>query len=265
MSSDTNDSGGCQQSGAGGATPDSEWGAAQCLTPKEVFDYRFTLSWEHFKFHAEQRTKMFHFFLISAALILNAFSLMLRAADPVYSSYAFVPLVFGGLMSTFFLSLDVRNTQLLEYSENILRRLEETVLFGREDEPYTVLDGAACIPVTPGILAREAVLKSHQCKSNFSGLKRIRSLLLVNNIKHKTSIRAIELFSIIGFFWSAWQTAPVNLNIPLPFFDISAECFVAIIGVFCLMCVVIALGSPRRHLRWEAAAYRWTQNKAKEM
>lgn len=260
MSSETNDSGSCQQLGAGGTTPDSEWGAVRCLTPKDVFDYRFTLSWEHFKFHAEQRTKMFHFFLISAALILNAFSLMLRAAEPEYATWAFIPLVFGGLMSTFFLCLDVRNTQLLEYSENILRQLEESVLFRREDGTYTVLGGAASRTVTPGILAREAALKEHQSSANFPCWKRWLSLIFFNNIKHKTSIRVIECLSILGFWVSAWFMTPASLELT----SMSVKCWVAGVGMACVLWVSHALYSPKLHLRWETEACHWSQNRATE-
>lgn len=74
------------------------------------FEYQFRLAWEHFKFHAEQRTRVFHFFLITVALLLNAFSWMLRA-DAAYQGWAFLLLCIGGILSTIFLGLDVRNTQ----------------------------------------------------------------------------------------------------------------------------------------------------------
>ena len=94
-----------------------------------VFSKQFDLAWSHFKFHAEQRTRMFHFFLLVIALLLNAFSLLIDSEIEKYRNYAFLVLYLGGILSTFFLCLDVRNTQILEASEALLRKIEKDVLY----------------------------------------------------------------------------------------------------------------------------------------
>lgn len=120
-----------------------------------VFSERLRLAWEHFKFHAEQRTRMFHFFLLAVTLLLNAFSLLIRSEVASHQEYAFVLLCIGGLLSTLFLSLDVRNAQLLEQSEDLLRKIEEDTLYKDwRDET----DGGE---IKLGILSREAVLKKY--------------------------------------------------------------------------------------------------------
>jgi len=96
----------------------------------KIFSKQFDLAWEHFKFHAEQRTRMFHFFLLVVALLLNAFSLIIDGENQKLQDSAFLVLFLGGLFSTFFLSLDVRNTQLLESSEGLLRKIEKDTLYG---------------------------------------------------------------------------------------------------------------------------------------
>ncbi len=77
-------------------------------SPDILFSQQLHLAWEHFKFHAEQRTRVFHFFLLVVALLLSAFSVLVDSENEKYQEYAFLVLCIGGLLSTFFLSLDVR-------------------------------------------------------------------------------------------------------------------------------------------------------------
>ncbi len=217
-----------------------------------VFSQQLHLAWEHFKFHAEQRTRMFHFFLLAVALLLNAFSLLIRSEDPEYKAYAFVLLCIGGLLSTMFLSLDVRNTQLLEQSETLLRKIEETTLY-RDEKWQGETDGGK---IKLGIFSREAVMKEYvKTKFRFGNWPILR-WIIVHNIKHKLSVRSIQVVAILSFWFIAYATTPSTMTIPIFGFgsDVDAELLVGIGWVFCLLWGVYAMSTPQRHLKWEQEA-----------
>ena len=212
-----------------------------------VFSERLRLAWEHFRFHAEQRTRMFHFFLLAAALLLNAFSLLTRSEVASYQEYAFVLLCIGGVLSTLFLSLDVRNTQLLEASETLLRKIEEDTLY---KDWRGEIDGRQ---IKLGILSREAVLKDY-VRSN----DKIRSgpfcrWFFVDNIKHSFAIRFIQVFAILCFWIGAFVATPSKITVSLVV-EVHAGYFVLMGLVICLVWAVHALWSPQRHLKWEHEA-----------
>ncbi len=217
------------------------------LDQNTVFGQQLHLAWEHFKFHAEQRMRMFYFFLLVIGLLLNAFSLLIRSGDPKYQAYAFVLLCIGGLLSTFFLSLDIRNVQLLEQSEDLLRKIEKDTLYTNwRDE----IGGEA---IKLGILSREAVLKDY-VRSNV----KIRSgpfyrWFFVDNIKHKLSIRFIQGIAILFFWIGAYAATPPTLTVSIGL-QVDVELLVGIGLVLCLAWGVHALTTPQRYLRWEQEA-----------
>lgn len=203
-----------------------------------VFSERLRFAWEHFRFHAEQRTRVFHFFLLAVALLLSAFSVLVDNENAKYQKYAYLVLCIGGVLSTMFLSLDVRNVQLLEQSEALLRKMEKDTLYTDwRDE----IDGGE---IKLGILSREAVLKEY-VQSKF----RIRSApflrwFLVDNIKHKLSIRLIHGMAILGFWIGAYAAAPSTVSV-----------WIFVIGsAVCLAWGYYALRTPQRHLKWEQKA-----------
>ena len=54
-----------------------------------ILNEQMRLAWEHFKFHAEQRTRMFNFFLLTVALLVNAFSFLIKSDNQGYQDHAF--------------------------------------------------------------------------------------------------------------------------------------------------------------------------------
>lgn len=213
-----------------------------------IFSKQFDLAWEHFKFHAEQRTRMFHFFLLVVALLLNAFSLIIDGENQKLQDSAFLVLFLGGLFSTFFLSLDVRNTQLLESSEGLLRKIEKDTLYG--DWRETINGGE----VKLGLLSREALLKDF-IKSN-CGVFRwpILRWVFIDNIKHKLAIRSIVVIAIVCFWIGAYETAPVEMIVPLGAWEIEAETLIDIGALFSAIWGVYALLAPWRDRWWERKA-----------
>lgn len=213
-----------------------------------IFSKQFDLAWEHFKFHAEQRTRMFHFFLLVVALLLNAFSLIIDGENQKLQDSAFLVLFLGGLFSTFFLSLDVRNTQLLESSEGLLRKIEKDTLYG--DWSETINGGE----IKLGLLSREALLKDF-VKSN-CGVFRwpILRWVFIDNIKHKLAIRSIVVIAIVGFWIGAYETAAVDMKVPLVVWKIEAETLIDTGALFSVIWGVYALMTPWRDRRWERKA-----------
>ena len=210
-----------------------------------IFSKQFDLAWEHFKFHAEQRTRMFHFFLLVVALLLNAFSLLVRSEDAGYQAHAFILLCLGGLLSTIFLSLDVRNTQLLESSEGLLRKIEKDTLYTDWREEISGEE------VKLGILSREAVLKKYlQDKKQTCGAL---TWININRIKHKFAVRSIEIIAIVGFWIGAYETAPPVIIVPLLGLEIGRWILIGI-GVLCVSWSFLSMRTPRRHRKWEREA-----------
>lgn len=217
--------------------------------PNTIFSKQFDLAWEHFKFHAEQRTRMFYFFLLAIGLLLNAFSLLIRSGDASYQAHAFVLLCLGGFLSTIFLSLDVRNTQLLESSEALLRKIEEKTLYSDLAAWSSEIDG---VKVRLGILSREAVFKEYLQKN-----KNTSSALMwinINRIKHKFSIRMIQIIAIVCFWIGAFETAPSGKKVPVIVLDIEVELLIGIGALLCAIWGILALRTPGRDWKWEKEA-----------
>ena len=216
--------------------------------PNTIFTKQFDLAWEHFKFHAEQRTRMFYFFLLAIGLLLNAFSLLIRSGDANYQAHAFVLLCLGGLLATIFLSLDVRNTQLLEYSEGLLRKIERDTLYNHWREEIVGGD------IRLGILSREALLKDF-LKTNKKTCSQLR-WICIDNIKHKFAIRSIETIAMVSFWIGAYVTAPSTMKVPLLVLEVEVQNLIAIAAVLCVIWGFYALLSPGRDLKWEQEALR---------
>ncbi len=211
-------------------------------------------AWEHFKFHAEQRTRMFHFFLIAVGLLVTAFSLMTRSNGSIYQDYAFILLCIGGVLSTFFLCLDVRNAQLLKLSERLLQKIEEDFLY----KDWTGKVGGKKIKL--GILSREAVLENYiQSNKEICSGDYVR-WFSVDNIKHKISMRAIEWIGILGFWIGAEAVILAKDNVPL--LQSTAGNWVLIGLTVCVFWAGYALGSPERDLKREEKALKALQEES---
>ena len=93
---------------------------------KWLFDQRFKYGVDLFKFHADQRMKMFQFFLVFVGLFAGAYATLLT------KGYLLASTVLGLLASilTFgFLFLEHRNEELVHIAEDVLASLESDALF----------------------------------------------------------------------------------------------------------------------------------------
>jgi hypothetical protein len=111
---------------------------------------QFDYAWKWFAFHADQRIKMFNFMLIIfgvfAAGVVNALDKHL----PTFA-VAFLCFVAAGL-AEIFVRLDRRNRELVWRGEDVLRYLEQEVIFR---EPTTI-QGREGARIHFGILTRES-------------------------------------------------------------------------------------------------------------
>lgn len=79
-------------------------------------------AWDHFSYHAGQRLVTFRFYLIVVAIFIGAYvKLMSGGAAEISSMVAILGIVF----SYVFLRLDLRNKDLIELSEAVLKKEEE--------------------------------------------------------------------------------------------------------------------------------------------
>lgn len=221
-----------------------------------TFEHQYQFAWDHFKFHADQRTKMFRFFLIVIGLLMTAFSFLAKSDSETaaaYTPYLFLLFYSGGLLATIFLGLDVRNTQLIEHSESILRRIETKWLF--PDPEWYEETKRQQDPTKLGLLSRDALLKDYLRENHPKRDFVLIRWLFVDNITHKFAIRSIYLTSISFFWFAAYVVRKPDL---LGCWRISVQewpGWIEIAGILmCLLWSVYALVSPWRDARWERDA-----------
>lgn len=82
-------------------------------------------AWDYFALHADQRMKMFNFFLIYSGIILAAFPALLRLA-PANDLVAFFPLLLP-VASFLFWRLDRRTRDLIHNAEAALKFVEREI------------------------------------------------------------------------------------------------------------------------------------------
>jgi hypothetical protein len=92
------------------------------MTPDERKEAR-TYAWSYFALHADQRMKLFNFFLILSGLILAAFPAV-RGMAPGAKAVAVLPLLLV-LTAFIFWRLEERTRRLVKNGENALRFLDE--------------------------------------------------------------------------------------------------------------------------------------------
>jgi len=92
------------------------------MTPDERKDAR-TYAWSYFALHADQRMKLFNFFLIFAGLILGAFPAVKAIASDA-KVVAFLPLLLV-LTAFIFWRLEERTRRLVKNGEDALRFLDQ--------------------------------------------------------------------------------------------------------------------------------------------
>jgi|SRR3989442_6948906 len=92
------------------------------MTPEEWKEAR-TYAWGYFAVHADQRMKLFNFFLILSGLIIGAFPAV-RGMAPKAKAVALLPLLLV-LAAFIFWRLEERTRRLVKNGENALRFLDE--------------------------------------------------------------------------------------------------------------------------------------------
>src|SRR6202035_1212057 len=114
--------------------------------PDELRKLQFDYAWKWFAFHADQRTKVFNFMLLTfgifAAGIVNALD---KHVPKV--SIAFLAVI-AGILALKFRSLDRRNRDLVWLAEDVLKKLESEAIFDQtqyirdhwnEEVPWSIL------------------------------------------------------------------------------------------------------------------------------
>ncbi|MCA8906945.1 MAG: hypothetical protein KDA64_03495 [Rhodospirillaceae bacterium] len=114
-------------------------------------------AWRWFEFHANQRTKIFNYMIVSCAILVAAYS------DAIESHHfsAFTIALVGMLFSFCFGRLDRRNRELIWLSEDVLRELEKDFIFKSSTMSFSrSIDGhKKLFRTTRSILTRDA----HDC------------------------------------------------------------------------------------------------------
>lgn len=166
----------------------------------ELQKLRLDFAWKHFEFHARQRTTMFNFFVIILGVVVTGFVAAVREEGVRY----FAPYIAltGMFVSVAFLFLDIRNTQLLEFSERIIYEIERRYLFlgFKSSEVGTAFSTVANGQL--GTLYREKLERDPQEWGIGESRKLSRFWLWLRNrfAMHKFWIRAVVIISIVGFY-----------------------------------------------------------------
>jgi hypothetical protein len=104
-------------------------------TPSDLRKLQFDYAWKWFSFHADQRTKVFNFMLVTfgifAAGIVNALD---KHVPKV--SIAFLAAI-AGVLALIFKRLDRRNRDLVWLAEDVLKQREREAIF---DHTQTIRD-----------------------------------------------------------------------------------------------------------------------------
>lgn len=181
-------------------------GGDKGISDNELFSKRFQFAWEHFRYHADQRVRMFHFFILFLGLFGSAFALMFENPAHQFANYAFLVFYAGGVVSTIFLSLDIRNAQLLDYSEDLLKKLEDDILFREDDWREDLGRGE----IRLGILSREAILKEYRKSNHKTKSNLLFKYICFYNVSHTFSIRFLQFVSMVIFWLLAFATVPAS-------------------------------------------------------
>jgi hypothetical protein len=92
----------------------------------KLYTARFEYAWRYFDFHATQRTTMFNFFVVFSGFLITACVALFQKGD---DGLLVIASVFGTATTGFFVCLERRNEELVHIAEEVLRALEQDVLF----------------------------------------------------------------------------------------------------------------------------------------
>jgi hypothetical protein len=97
-----------------------------------LFEHRLEYGWNFFSLEADQRMKMFNFFLLFVGFIVAGYATLLANGYLVPSTFlAFI----AAWLTWCFICLDRRNEELVHIAGDILTSLESDVLFTEYDRP----------------------------------------------------------------------------------------------------------------------------------
>ena len=89
-------------------------------------------SWKWFEFYAKQRTTMFNFYVVIAAIFLNGIILSKIHIDKISTETPIFLSIFAVIISIIFMLLDYRNRQLLDMGEALILYSEKKHIFGTD-------------------------------------------------------------------------------------------------------------------------------------
>ena len=88
-------------------------------------------AWNWFKLHAEQRMKLFNYFLITTGILFTAF---IQSVSYDIWELAVSVCIVGIFESIAFIVFDFRNRKLIAYAADVLHDIENNFLFTEKDE-----------------------------------------------------------------------------------------------------------------------------------
>lgn len=117
-------------------------------TRKEVFDY----AWKWFVFHADQRTKVFNFMILTFGIFATG---VVTALDKKMNVIAMMLSVLAFVLAVIFLLLDFRNRNLVWLGEDVLRDLEKNEIFKDQIIDKNAMTGLPPQLIQYGLLFRQ--------------------------------------------------------------------------------------------------------------
>lgn len=88
---------------------------------EDRLELEFKYAWDWFQYHADQRLRAFHFFLIlTSAVVLGYANAATDGSDVIAAAIGLM----GAAIALAFVFLDLRNTQLVDHARCRLKRLE---------------------------------------------------------------------------------------------------------------------------------------------
>jgi len=152
----------------------------------ELLKLRLDYAWNWFEYHAGQRARMVNYFLIITGILGAAYGNIVIKGGNEHQGLESVLLISGLVMSVGFVCLDIRNRQLVDLGEDVLRQLERQSLFSSF---HMGLAGG----IDSGILSREKSEEANWRNGGCCEAKRWR-WLCHRLVKHSLWFPLLESF-----------------------------------------------------------------------
>jgi len=102
---------------------------------KWLFEKRLEYAREFFNYQAQQRMTMFNFFLVFVGFVIAGYGDLFKESHCRMTTFLAMA---GAVLTTVFIFLERRNEELVHISEDVLKSLEEEVLFADYDREVTL-------------------------------------------------------------------------------------------------------------------------------